>query len=213
MDWRLAISLNKLRDQVNTMFPKRSKASDGTVGDAAHATRSSDHNPWVQDHNGQPIVTALDITHDPNSGFDSYKFAEYLLSKKDPRIKYIISNRKIAAGNPGPKPWAWRSYTGKNPHDHHIHISVIADESLYDSTKAWDLSGFAVKPDPNYVPPPPTLKRGSTGEHVVKVQQKLMIPTHGTFDDNTYYAVKGFQVGKGLLADGIVGPQTWKLIK
>ena len=33
MAWRLAKSLEKLRSQVNAKHPKRSKASDGAIGD------------------------------------------------------------------------------------------------------------------------------------------------------------------------------------
>lgn len=212
MNWRLAISLNVLREQINEMFPKRSKDSDGSIGDAAHATRDSDHNPWVKDSKGQPIVTAIDITHDPKNGFDSYAFAEYLMGKKDPRIKYVISNRRIGSGAAGPKPWTFRPYTGKNPHDHHIHISVVSDESGFDSTKKWDLSHFRANPEnvAMYEPPMPLVKKGSTGKYVIVVQTKLGIPQTGEFDDNTHYAVWGWQLAKGLTADGKVGPQTWK---
>lgn len=47
MTWRLARGLEHLRAQVNTKWSNRSKDSDGSIGDEAHASRSSDHNPWV----------------------------------------------------------------------------------------------------------------------------------------------------------------------
>ena len=49
MTWRLARSLETLRAQINRIAPNRSKVSDGTIGDAKHASRSSDHNPWAKD--------------------------------------------------------------------------------------------------------------------------------------------------------------------
>ena len=70
MAWRVAKSLLKLRDQINAHAPKRSKKSDGYIGDAAHASRSSDHNPWVKDGK-MGVVTAADFTHDPAGGFDA----------------------------------------------------------------------------------------------------------------------------------------------
>ena len=44
MAWRVARSLDVLLGQLNALAPERSKASDGSIGDAAHASRSSDHN-------------------------------------------------------------------------------------------------------------------------------------------------------------------------
>lgn len=196
------------------MFPNRSKDSDGSIGDAAHASRSSDHNPWVHDNSGQPIVTAIDITHDPKNGFDSYAFAEWLMAKKDPRIKYVISNRRIGAGSEGPSPWLFRKYTGTNPHDHHIHISVKSDPAHFDSKVDWDIGGFRANPDnvALYEAPMKKLKKGDTGPELVALQTKLHVPQSGTFDDPTYYTVRGFQFAKGLTVDGIVGPQTWKAL-
>ena len=64
--WRLAKSLDVLRNQVNAQAPTRSKACDGTIGDQAHSSRASDHNP-----NAKGVVQAQDFTHDPAGGFDS----------------------------------------------------------------------------------------------------------------------------------------------
>ena len=135
MTWRLAKSLEILRSQVNAKYPTRSRNSDGSIGDVSHSARTSDHNP---DDSG--VVRAIDITHDPASGFDSYKFADLLLKKQDKRIKYIISNRRIGSGPAGPQPGVWRQYTGKNAHNHHCHISVVAD-GRGDDTSQWDIDG------------------------------------------------------------------------
>lgn len=62
--WRVARALLTLRREVVALAPRRSKASDGTISDAAHQGRNTDHNPWVRD-GGVGMVTALDITHDP----------------------------------------------------------------------------------------------------------------------------------------------------
>lgn len=138
-DWRIAESIKTLLREVNAGFPDRSKSSDGTIGDPRHQSRSSDHNAWIRDSHGQPVVSAIDFTHDPAHGLDSEELAEMLLASRDPRIKYVISNRKIASGKAGPKPWKWRSYSGSNPHNKHVHLSVNEKQALYDDASSWAL--------------------------------------------------------------------------
>lgn len=133
MAWRLAKSLEVLRNQLNAAYPNRSKASDGTIGDTAHASRPSDHNP-----NSKGVVTAIDITHDPKNGLDCNVLAEALRNSRDPRIKYVIWNKRAfdpynLKGN-----WDWQPYSGSNPHTKHLHISVKGD---YDNTADWQIGG------------------------------------------------------------------------
>lgn len=141
MAWREAKSLLKLLSQVNEKFPNRSKISDGELGDLAHSQRKSDHDP-----NANDVVQALDITNDPNHGLVSRQLAEILVASRDKRIKYIISNRQICAGNRGPSPWNWRPYNGLNPHEHHVHISVEDNSSLYDDDSDWNLVWPSIVP-------------------------------------------------------------------
>lgn len=134
VNWRPAKSLIALRQQVNAQWPQRNKASDGIIGDEAHATRDSDHNPWVKD-GAMGVVTAIDITHDPAQGPDAQQLVDALVASRDPRIKYLIWNRQIISATV--KPWTWRPYTGKNPHAKHCHLSVVANKSLYDDVGPW----------------------------------------------------------------------------
>ena len=53
------------------------------------------------------------------------------------------------------------------------------------------------------------LKLGSTGEDVVKLQNKLGVDPIGKFGPKTEAAVKAWQSNHGLTADGIVGDGTW----
>lgn len=107
------------------MFPDRSKASDGTIGDAAHQAETSDHNPRVVPALGPtPVVLAADITHDPAHGVDTYAQAEQLRVSRDLRISYVISNRRITGPNHN---WAWDPYSGTDPHTNHMHVSVVAN--------------------------------------------------------------------------------------
>jgi putative chitinase len=54
-----------------------------------------------------------------------------------------------------------------------------------------------------------TLKIGSTGEEVKKLQTKLGLVADGGFGPKTEAAVKAWQLQNGLTADGIVGDGTW----
>lgn len=217
MAWRLAKALEQLRKQVNAEFPTRRKDSDGTIGNEEHANRSSDHNPWV----GPGVVTALDLTHDPKNGFDSYRFAQSLVDHRDERIKYIISNGKIVSGSGQSTPaWKWRAYNGKNRHDHHVHISVKSNSTFYDDTVEWTYKMLpaGTTTTTSYVEPPPTLKKGSQGELVKKLQTLLtqrigtVLIVDGDFGTETEAAVKKLQREKDLEDDGVVGPMTWRAL-
>ena len=119
------------------MAPGRNKASDGSIGDPRHQSRASDHNPWVLDGN-VGVVTARDFTHDPRNGCDAQKIADSIVASRDPRVKYIIWNRQIC--NSKTQPWTWRRYTGANPHNKHVHISVLPEKAKYDSQADWQLT-------------------------------------------------------------------------
>ncbi|QYG01311.1 MULTISPECIES: hypothetical protein [Massilia] len=138
--WRVAESLSTLRAQIDAAYPGRSKKSDGTIGDARHQDTGSDHNPHIVDGT-VGVVTAFDITHDPAHGCDAGQIAARLHAARDPRIKYIIWNRRIANSLPigGAPAWAWRAYTGRNPHDKHCHVSVKAASNFYDDASSWPL--------------------------------------------------------------------------
>lgn len=216
MAWRLAKSLEQLRNQVNAKWPARSKDSDGSVGDARHqAERSSDHNPWISDGSGPNVVSAIDITHDPAHGFDSYKFADLLLAKQDPRLKYVISDRRIGSGPAGVQPGVWRKYTGTNPHDHHCHISVVSDKARFDSVALWDIDGAPTAVNPNFVAPPPSVRPGSKGADVQRLQTLLGCKVTGEYlpGSETEFALKLLQVRRGLSPDGVAGPQTWTALR
>jgi len=142
-DWREAESLKVLLQLINTLSPSRNKSSDGKVGDLAHQNTDSDHNPWVLDmEKNIGVVTAFDFTHDPAGKCDCQKLADSLQRNKDPRIKYVIWNKKIMNSSSinGSEAWTWRSYSGKNPHNKHIHISVKCDKASYDSRSVWNIS-------------------------------------------------------------------------
>ena len=134
--YRLAKSLEHLRSQIDARYPNRSRKSDGWIGDTSHAARASDHNPHIED-GPTGVVSAIDITHDPANGLHARELAEALIKSRDPRIKYIISEGEICSSKQ--QPWVWRKYKGSNGHFHHVHISVMAFQSLYDDTGDWQI--------------------------------------------------------------------------
>jgi peptidoglycan hydrolase-like protein with peptidoglycan-binding domain len=81
------------------------------------------------------------------------------------------------------------------------------------------LSGTA--PAPTLIPPAeplavsgapagrPTLRRGATGDLVMKVQTKVGVTADGNFGAKTEAALRVFQRAHNLVPDGIVGPKTW----
>lgn len=134
---RRAYALDVLLAEVNKHAPHRSKASDGWIGDPAHAARVSDHNP-----NAAGVVRAVDITDDPAGGLDGDKLALLIAAKlgKLPALgagAYVIHNRRIISTNRLKE--GWRSYSGTNPHEKHVHVSVATASSGYDSRRPWNL--------------------------------------------------------------------------
>jgi len=141
--WRNAKAITALQIDLSLFAPKRDKGSDGTIGDAAHSSRESQHNP-----NNAGVVTAIDLTHDED-WFDAHRFAKQLVERckegKERRVWYVISNGQIASKTSG---WAWLKYKGSNPHEKHIHISLNQSPLQYDKGKSWNLEAWASKTRP-----------------------------------------------------------------
>jgi hypothetical protein len=151
-DWRVVNSLLTLRAQLDAAYPGRSKASDGTIGDANHTT--GDHVPRLYPVLGAvPVVCAFDGTHDPARGCDNHAITEAIRLSRDPRVKYVIWDHRMFSSYPSGAypPYTWRPYTGtSNPHDKHFHVSVLATAAA-DSTTPWqigaDIMAFLDDPD------------------------------------------------------------------
>jgi hypothetical protein len=134
--WRVAGCLLTLRSEINVAYPKRDKASDGTIGDADHATRASDHNPWVIDRNGIGVVRAFDCDVDGIPAAAIVEKIRKLGAAGDVRLRggYLIFNGQITKAD-----WSgWVKYTGPNKHTLHWHLSVTQG-TAYDSTAGWGI--------------------------------------------------------------------------
>ena len=106
--------------QATALSPNRVKASDGLLPSAAHISQSpnSDHNTGF----------AVDLTHDSARGIDCHEIYDKL--KEDKRVKYLIFKGLIWMPGKGDK-----SYTGSNPHNKHLHISI--KDNCGDDTSPW----------------------------------------------------------------------------
>ncbi|WP_143254248.1 hypothetical protein [Amycolatopsis keratiniphila] len=163
--WYVANSLDILLGQVNAMAPDRSRVSDGSIGDADHSARLSDHNPNdYRNSAGRYQVCARDFTHDPGD-LDGQWLADRLTTHADPRLKYVIWNRRIWTPGIG-----WKSYSGKNPHTSHVHVSVVAG-SRADSTALWNLGAAGAPNPPN--PPRPTGRILMTEDNVATLPASM----------------------------------------
>lgn len=140
MAWTPDAGVVRLRDQIDAAAPHRARGADGTIGDAAHQAGTSDHNPEHPAPAGNPDyqVDALDVTHDPAHGADMAELTEAIRLSRDPRVKYVIYNRRIFSGATGSQPWVWRPYSGDDPHTNHAHVSVL--DTTHDQTQDWSIT-------------------------------------------------------------------------
>ena len=109
--------------QATAISPGRKKASDGLLPSAAHIKQSpsSDHNTGY----------AVDLTDDPKNGIDCTDIFEKL--KEDKRVKYLIFQGKIWSAEKAKQ--GNRVYTGSNPHNKHLHISI--NDGMGNDTSPW----------------------------------------------------------------------------
>ena len=160
--WHLAPSLAQLRREINTRWPSRDKTSDGTIGDAAHSARASDHNP-----NSRGSVNAIDIDED---GIDAWGLVALLIT--DPRVYYVIYEGRIWQRKHGFVP---RPYTGINAHRKHVHVSIIQSVAAEQNTTPWGVAKIGassgVKPStggsaskPSTTSPSPSINQSEEDE-------------------------------------------------
>ena len=119
MKARLSKSVIQFREQADDAYPNRDRSSDGTLGDARHSTKKSDHNPCVR--TGYVRAFDLDASLDGKDATAHY-LADQIRThaKSSKRIAYVIFDKKIASKK---TLWRWVKYRGTNPHTKHIHIS------------------------------------------------------------------------------------------
>lgn len=144
--WREADCLIELEHEVDAAHPVRLHTIDGTIGDAAHAGRRSDHNP-----DSAGIVCAIDFTHDPVH-FDSYKFADWLANEiargAEKRISGIGSwnvttQRERWFSRHNGVLWSWldQDLSGAS-HRGHVHVGCSHIASAYTGMGQFGYRGY-----------------------------------------------------------------------
>lgn len=237
--YTIAPAVRSVLTQATIYIPGRDKQSDGLLGDASHAARKSDHNPDWSTPEGW--VRACDLTHNPEKGLDAHLWVRWYLLSGLPgveRIQYVISKDEI--WNRDRKNEGFREYTGANEHMHHCHISIR--KGFEKDVRSWGFEHFTghtpaptpeaqppAKPEPNPMQVLAFLlgvaktryyKKGNPDELVNSFIRNGLrmhgfassVAEHGPYDDNLKWYVAEFQKKYGLTPDGIVGPQTWKVM-
>ena len=213
--WYTAPSLVALRREVDTLWPGRSRLSDGSIGDNRHGRTINSHNP-VGAANGPRVGTrgavhAMDIT---SAGIDVNRLLAAVIG--DSRVWYVIHDSKIWSRTTA---WAARPYSG-DPHTTHVHINLREDSQAAatdaeNGTRSW----FAGKT----TAAPAFLATPNSGlsltESQVRALQRALISAGfaipagatGVYGPQTTSAVAAFQRAQGWSgsgADGIAGRET-----
>jgi hypothetical protein len=234
MAWYLNTALTEWRNDVNPKYPKRSKTSDGTIGDRAHAASVSEHNP---DFDGSVDAWDMDVnlfgSSVPTGTLAERAEIESLIRifQADPRSELWIWDGYIASRSDG---WRRRRYYGANAHDHHVHWQSrfiyekrAGDWITEDGDRVTPAQPVAsIKPVRDainrdevvkLITKLPGLSIGTRHPTVKRIQVvgNLFVPqdtkVDGVFGADTARVVKAMQVKAGIRDTGVVDVATWNV--
>jgi hypothetical protein len=194
--FRVVNSLSRLLQEITAKYDDRQETIDGTVASRGHdaVSPTSDHTPKPADAD-PGLVRAGDVTASTVIGMH---LTEFLRQLQDPRIKYVIHDRRMFSSysNSRRDAWEWGEYTGSSPHTGHVHISVL--ESNQDDGSEWGLSDAAGVVD-------------MAAMQIEDIQQALVDADQRDADGNVlvvdgdYGAKSAYALGNGL-RDGLATP-------
>lgn len=136
-------------------------------------------------------------------------------SSSAPHIRYGQANHAIDVGTPGVYALAaWIRRHGASP------AWTVRGEPWHIELDLGELLGLVRRVGSGAAANPfPTLRRGARGKSVRRLQRLLHKHVNGAprvdghFGLRTKRAVERFQHKKGLKADGVVGPATWRSLR
>lgn len=192
MDWVLVPPLAEGRDQFNERFPNRDKTTDGSIGNRAHATSTSSHNPDLtgnpefRDGDSKDEVRALDVDKDLRDP-DGVTMEDVVqlfvrLARSGVLwwIRYIIFNGRIWHRRDG---FTTREYTGSNNHSGHVHINSDFTQKSDNATGTnWHLD-YLKRKTPQKTSSKRLLPDGKLGPRTIHRWQEVMgTPVDGKID-------------------------------
>lgn len=231
----MAVVVQRLRSidaELTAAAPKRTLPT-WYAGDAAHKTRPSGHNAddtpgskaEYQDSDSIAEIRAGDYRLPLNAKFSAHAAVQLLVKQCRANvidsIQYIIFDGYIWSEGTG---WVTRKYNGSNPHDKHFHVSVKPETVHENDTKKVGFESLNPKPVPPKPSPSPALpvfkngsrqnsaKKNNRGTDVATLQRFTGAKATGAWNAETEREVRAYQKTRGLTADGIAGPKTWKPI-
>lgn len=173
--------LNVLREQILAATTLEF-AEIGWIAGAGHA-QSGGHFPENPAPPGNPPgeVDAIDPPHKPSAGADMAVLTEALRLSRDPRIKFVIFNRRIFSSYAHAEglPFTWRPYRESDPHTGHAHIERT--DQLRSDLRPWSI-GIDGKAGTVFLA---AFKVGDKGAHVQFVQYALYDLHEATRDADT----------------------------
>lgn len=143
--------LVELAEEFDTIGPRRDHASDGSIGNQEHRSRSSNHNPDdtagtrtpQTDSDGEPDIRAIDVDdsgpwlNGASMGAATELIVARCRSGVENRLVEVIYNRRAAYAS---NDWRWIDYHGANAHTEHAHFGAKADSGkLENDRRPWGL--------------------------------------------------------------------------
>lgn len=154
---------------------------------------------------------------------NTIELVKYLMSKyniaADKVVRHYDASKKSCPNTFKANSWArWTSFKNKltgssevavenKPTQINNWIARLQEECNKQGFSSQVVDGIAGK---NTLAGCPTLRKGASGNITKLLQEKLDVTADGIFGLNTKAAVIGFQNAHKLVADGIVGQNTWK---
>jgi len=183
MGWIVVPCLLEGRDQMNHRFPNRDHGADGTIGDTAHQSHASSHNPDItgdpeyRDHDSLDEVRAIDFDKDLRDvhGVTMEQVVQRWITKaragQMPFVRYFIYNKRIWHRRDN---FTTRAYTGSDQHESHVHVTTDFNQEA-DTVRNtnWHLNDLGV-PGETPVSEDHLVVDGKLGPKTIAKWQKVM---------------------------------------